>query len=113
MNFKRWLIVALLVGGAWQWWSSRPIEHTPGELVADVPQQTSINGSPLQFEKNGYTITALANFELNARVLGVEHYRFDREAELAPVDLALGWGPMSDSAVLSKVSISQGGRFYY
>ncbi len=113
MNFKRWLIVALLVFGAWQWWSSRSIEHTPGELVADEPQQTSISGSPPQFEKNGYTITALANFELNGRVLGVEHYRFDREADLAPVDLALGWGPMSDSAVLSKVSISQGGRVYF
>jgi len=113
MNFKRWLVVALLAFGAWQWWSGRSIEHAPGELVADEPQQTDISGSPPQFEKNGYTITALANFELNARVLGVEHYRFDREAQLSPVDLALGWGPMSDSAVLSKIDISQGGRFYY
>jgi len=46
-------------------------------------------------------------------VLGVERYRFDRGAQLSPLDLALGWGPMSDSAVLSKIDISQGGRFYY
>lgn len=46
-------------------------------------------------------------------MLGVEHYHFDRESDLVPVDLTLGWGPMSDTDVLSKVSISQGGRFYY
>ena len=107
------LIVALLAVGVWQWWSHRSIEHTPGELVAGEPQQTEIDGAAPKFEKNGYMLTALARFELTARVLGVEHYRFDREAQLAPVDLALGWGPMSDSAILSKIDISQSGRFYY
>jgi len=107
------LIAALLAFGAWHWWSGSAVEHAPGELVADEPQQTSISGTPPQFEKYGYTITALARFELTARVLGVEHYHFDREARLSPLDLALGWGPMSDSAVLSKIDISQGGRFYY
>jgi hypothetical protein len=42
-----------------------------------------------------------------------ERYRFDRGADLSPVDLALGWGPMSDQAVLDRIDISQGGRFYY
>ena len=42
-----------------------------------------------------------------------EHYAFGREADLAPVDLALGWGAMSDEAVLSKIKISQSNRFYY
>src|SRR5262249_4186208 len=30
-----------------------------------------------------------------------------------PLDIAVGWGPMSDSAVLRKLDISQSGRFYY
>jgi hypothetical protein len=46
-------------------------------------------------------------------VLGAERYRFDRGAELAPVDLALGWGPMSDTAVLEQIEISQSNRFYF
>ena len=41
-----------------------------------------------------------------------EDYRSGREAELSPTDLALGWGRMRDEAVLSQLSISQGGRFY-
>ena len=35
-----------------------------------------------------------------ARVLGTERYRFDRASELSLVDLALGWGPMSDTRAL-------------
>ena len=56
---------------------------------------------------------ALAAFVVEARVLGRENYRFDAGAELAPVDLALGWRPMSDSAVLAEIAIHQRNRFYY
>ena len=109
----RWLLIALIAFGAWHWWGSRGIERAPGVIAAAAPEQRAINTSPPQFEKKGYTLTALARFTLTARVLGVEHYRFGREADLAPVDFALGWGPMSDSAVLSKLKISQGGRYYF
>jgi len=108
----RWLIIALIAIGAWQWLGNRSIEHTPGVMVGAVPEQRAIAGNPPQFQKKGYTLTALARFALTARVLGVERYYLDRESDLVPVDIAFGWGPMSDSNVLSKVSISQGGRFY-
>ena len=109
----RWLLIALIAFGAWQWWGSRGIERAPGVIAAAAPEQHVIAANPPQFQKKGYTLTALARFTLTARVLGVEHYRFGREADLAPVDFALGWGPMSDSAVLSKLKISQGGRYYF
>ena len=35
-----------------------------------------------------------------------------RESDLSPVDLALGWGNMSDERILSDIEISQSGRFY-
>ena len=54
----------------------------------------------------------MANFEIKARVLSKELYHLDRGADLVPVDLALGWGGMSDSAVLEKLSINKGGRCY-
>jgi hypothetical protein len=46
-------------------------------------------------------------------VLGVERYRFDRAAQLSPVDFALGWGPMSDSRVLDAITIQQRDRWYF
>ena len=34
-------------------------------------------------------------------------------APLVPVDLAVGWGPMSDEAVLDRLDVSQASRFYF
>ena len=65
------------------------------------------------FELPGHHLKALARFSLEARVLGAERYRFDRGARLAPIDLALGWGPMSSNGVLDALSIEQYGRFYF
>jgi hypothetical protein len=45
-------------------------------------------------------------------VVSREDYRFDRGAELAPTDLAVVWGPMSDEAVLAKYTFTQGARWY-
>ena len=64
------------------------------------------------FHRDGATLQPLAGFSIEARVLATETYRLDREAEFAPLDLALGWGRMTEDAVLSKLQISQGGRWY-
>jgi hypothetical protein len=102
-------VLALLLGG--YWWMGSEITRPPGVLIADRPVQREIHSQgPRQM--HGYRLTPLASFEIRARVIGTERYFFDRGAALAPVDLALGWGPMSDTAVLKKLSFSQGGRFY-
>ncbi|MGC1550600.1 MAG: hypothetical protein WA777_18925 [Rhodanobacter sp.] len=112
---QRWLFVLLLllVGwGAHHWWQQRPMTQAPGILAPDAPQQVDLdNGDRLQ--RGDITLTTRAQFELTARVLSREDYRSDAGASLAPEDLALGWGRMSDSAVLAKITISQSGRFYY
>src|SRR5689334_16239404 len=64
-------------------------------------------------QKSIYSLKPLAKFSLSARVLSRADYSWDTESKLAPVDLALGWGRMSDSVVLDKVDVSQSGRFYY
>lgn len=108
----RLLLVALIGFGAWQWWTTRPASQPPGVVAPAAPLQVDLDGAAA-FELHGHRLTPLARFRVEARVLGVEHYRLDREAALAPVDLALGWGPMSDDRVLSRLRISQGHRFYY
>ena len=79
--------------------------------VAEVPLQSSASESALH--RSGYVIEPMASYDIRARVLSVERYRTGREAELSPVDFALGWGPMSDAAVLEKLKISQGNRWYH
>ena len=82
-----------------------------GVLAADEPRQVDIaNGRA--FALKGFEITPLADFELTARVLSREDYRFDPTAALSPTDLALGWGRMSDTAVIDKLRIEQSSRWY-
>ncbi len=108
------LIGLLLIAGlgAAHWWRARPLTPGPGVLAPDVPTQIDLEqGSALQ--RGDVTLVTRARFELTARVLSREDYRFDAGARLAPVDLAMGWGRMSDSSVLAGIEISQGNRFYH
>ncbi len=79
--------------------------------VQNDPNQENVNIK--DWTQNGYKIHALARYELEAKVLSVKRYSFGREADLSPVDFALGWGPMSDADNLSKIRISQSGRWYF
>jgi hypothetical protein len=60
-----------------------------------------------------YSITLQKPYQMEARVLSRKDYSSGREAELSPVDLALGWGPMMDPVTLQEIEISQRGRFYF
>jgi len=77
------------------------------------PIQTPLKNSIQPFVIGDYTFTPLAGFQVAARVLSTKQYRYDREASLAPVDLALGWGPMAQVEILKDILISQNGRFYH
>lgn len=111
MNWKLIVFIALVSYGAYQSYSNRPASHGNGIIASQQPIQSS--SKQQGFTHNGYHITPLEDFSIEARVLAAKDYTFGREADLSPVDLALGWGAMSDEAVLSKISISQSNRFYH
>lgn len=96
---------------AWVLWPAGPVKTPPGVLAWDDPVQAACD--PQTWEVNGYAVSALASFSLKARVLSTERYRFDREADLVPEDVAFGWGQMSDSRVLDQMRIEQSGRWYH
>lgn len=91
-------------------WESRPVEHPPGVLVPFAPEQESVRRT--EFVKGAYLLTQRARFDVRARVLSRRDYTLDAGADLAPMDLALGWGPMSDQAVVDAIRVTQGGRWY-
>lgn len=113
--FLRLVLLALLGSGFWLWFALSPVRHAPGVLIKSDPIQINVtsssNPAPLP-SIAGFTLTRLADYHFHGRVLSVKRYH-DANASLVPIDVAVGWGPMSDSAVLSKLSISQGNRFYF
>ncbi len=83
----------------------------PGVKAPDEPVQVNIE--PLVvYEYDDHQVTAVARFNLQAKVLGRERYRLGNESTLSPIDLVLGWQRMSDQSVVDEISISQYGRWY-
>jgi hypothetical protein len=54
----------------------------------------------------------VAAYEIEARVLRTKRYLAQGE-DLVPIDVALGWGVMSDQATLDRLKISQSNRFFF
>ena len=120
-GMKGILLFAFLAGAAWFYFSqpAAPVVQAAPPPVAVQP--VSETQAPVQrnaavasaFEVNGYEVRALQAFAIKGRVLSVEHYRSGREADLAPTDIAFGWGRMADPAIYEQLSISQGSRWYH
>jgi hypothetical protein len=110
---RPWFAVGLLALALFFVWSRHPASRQwlPGQRSGPDPIQNDV--APLSWTAGNYRYEALAQFSIQARVLSRHNYSGDREAEIAPFDLALGWGVMSDQAVLDKLVISQSGRWYH
>jgi hypothetical protein len=108
-----WLLLVPGLLGGWNWWTSeRPVSRPAGILVSAEPLQRDLDPPP-KFDALGHTFVARARYDITARVLRKEIYRLDGGASLAPVDLGVGWGPLSDTRVIDQLEFSQMGRFLY
>ena len=122
----RWLWITLVLGTLALFWAAgrdpavAPAVGPGGALACPrmaspaglaEPLQVRVDDAPVA-RLDGHTVRPLAAFAIEARVLGREDYRFDRNAALSPTDLALGWQRMADPAVYKRLDISQGGRWY-
>lgn len=112
-GWKLWLLCSAALLAGLQWASSRPLERRPGILAPDEPAQVAIEAAAAIDAGHDYRLTPRAQFSATVRVLARERYYLDALAPVAPVDLAVGWGPMSDSAVIDALEISQSARFYF
>lgn len=111
-NIFLYVSIAIVLIISYNKWTSRPITHEPGIIAPQTPIQQNVSGvEPFDYEN--FKIMPLAKFSAEARVLSRKRYYFGRAAKLVPVDLALGWGPMSDESILKSIKISQSNRFYF
>jgi hypothetical protein len=95
------------------WFLHRPITYEPGVLIGADPTQVNLPRDEPTFDFGDFHLKPLARFTLDARLLHSRVYRFDPGARLVPIDLAVGWGPMSDQQVLDRLHITQSMRFFW
>ncbi|MFN4262523.1 MAG: hypothetical protein ACK4IT_02575 [Thioalkalivibrionaceae bacterium] len=88
-----------------------PLQHsfdTSMDLGPAVPWTRSSVGGTRRGE-----LVPRARYALEARVLATRGYRFDRLADVARLDVALGWQDMARDDVLDAFKINQRNRFYF
>ena len=109
---KKIVYILLAMGILWFFFlRNNHVTLGPGVLAPNPPKQIKIM-SPKSFSYKNYIITPLAEFHIKAKVLSRENYRWGRGSDISPVDLALGWGEMSDESFLDSIDISQSNRWY-
>lgn len=125
----RWLWILLLGLLLALWWTGRhgrtpmpassisgnaavPCPLPPALADADQPRQSEVGGRMTPFRLGNATVSPLAGFSLQARVLSRENYSLGRASDYSPTDLALGWGPMSAPGMAQKLNVRQAGRWY-
>jgi hypothetical protein len=112
MRLAPWLVVLLASFAVYRLYITRDIDRAPGVLASADPRQRDLESAPM-IDRGDFHLRPRAEFSATVRILHREDYRIGELASLVPTDFAVGWGPMSDSAVLKGVEISQGNRFYY
>lgn len=114
-RLAKWLCAALVVvllGVGWRLLNPPPLRHPPGILAPADPVQGPLERARV-WRLEGYGIRAVATYDVTARILHRRRYRFDREADLARVDLLLGWARMSDQDIVDRLRFRQSGRWGY
>lgn len=81
------------------------------ELEFSPPLQTRFD-APKPLVVRGFQGQAHAGFSGQVQILSMRPYADDWKGILSPVDLAVGWGPMSHRETIDELRITQSNRFY-
>jgi len=91
--------------------TSEPIDpRQPPSQEAPTPQERE---AAAYWAFGEITFEAQASYRIAARVLSRERYWMGWSSDIAPVDLALGWGEVSDPAIDEHIDWYQGMRWYF
>ncbi len=113
---RSWVIAIVILGLLHSYYTADSaeiqwVDSDHKQSLLSEPFQKTVSSKPIPHDE--YMLQPQAAFEITARVLSKTKYTFDQNADLAPYDLALGWGPMSQHAVLDTLKIWQDHRWYY
>jgi hypothetical protein len=103
-------LCALAAGFFWWLLSSREEPDWSAGSWPDAPIQRFLSRPFPETTMAGMRVTSVADFSISAKVLSTQPYTVAYGSELSPLDLALGWGRMSEASVLAEITVNQSGR---
>ena len=91
----KYILLCVLAGTAYWALVMYPVKHGSGETAPKAPKLELIRSfEPIEFQD--YSFLAFKKFKGEVRVLHKKRYLFDAKKDIAPIDLLVGWGEMSD-----------------
>ncbi len=111
---KKLAIIFLFIAGiiVYFFWPEKVITYPAGVTAPNQPIQNDLSEKK-EWQKGEFNIKALAEYKITARVLSRNNFSVGKESDLSPIDLALGWGPMSNQEVIDKIKVTQRNRWYH
>lgn len=110
-NFLKILGPIIIIVGLYFVFREKEIIQSPGILAPNNPHQTIIKNQK-SWIVDDFHFYPIAQFELEAKVLSIRFYGSDDMSDFCPVDIALGWGKMSDQSIVDRFEIKQQHRWY-
>jgi hypothetical protein len=110
-NYLKYISPVIVIAGLYFIFKTSEITQQPGILASSPPIQEELKNHKTWIYKN-HEITSIANFELKCRVLNIKSYGSDKMSDFAPLDIAAGWGKMSDQSIVDQIDIKQQHRWY-
>ena len=102
----------LIVVLVYFFYPEKVVTYPAGITAPDQPVQMNI-AEQKEWDMNDFHFKALAEYQIKARVLSRNNFSVGKESEISPLDLVLGWGPMSDQELIDNIDISQRNRWYH
>jgi hypothetical protein len=101
----------IIIVGLYFIFKEKEVIQPPGILAPNNPKQSILKNQE-SWIIDDYNYYPIAQFEIEAKVLSIRFYGSDEMSEFCPVDLALGWGKMSDQSIVDRFEIKQQHRWY-
>lgn len=112
-NYLKVALIIAVLYGAREGWRHRTLSQPNGILVSQEPMQTLLPPETKPILYKGNVLQPLAEYQIRARLILQEGYRFDNAAKVSTLDLCVGWGELSDSKILDKLRFNQTNRFCF
>lgn len=101
----------IIIAGLYFIFQTPEIKQPPGIFAPKPPIQKNLTNNEIWIYKN-HVLTSVAEFKINCKVLNTKTYGSDDMSDFCPLDIAVGWGKMSDQLVVDQIDIKQQHRWY-